>query len=138
MKFNKILNIMLLGAMCMILFANEAKAQIHKYRTTDFAYKELINNNWTDWSEWESSDILVVINLDREIINIYSDEMQEYDIYEWGEFEDDGKGGETLEFKCVNKDGLRCGIRVRKQHDGQLQLYVDFRDIMFVYNIEIR
>lgn len=58
-------------------------AQTYKYYTNSFAYKYYENNRWTDWSDWERSHVLVVISIDRNIINIYSETMQEYDIYEY-------------------------------------------------------
>ena len=113
-------------------------AQTFKYYTNSFAYKYYENNRWTDWSDWERSHVLVVISIDRNIINIYSETMQEYDIYEYTGEEKDGKGGSSFLFQCVNKDGLRCQIRLRIQSDGSKQLYVDFNDCMWVYGIEER
>lgn len=114
------------------------KAQTYKYYTTCFAYKYYENYRWTDWSDWKPSHMLVVISLDRNIINIYSDTMQEYDIYEYNGEENDRDGGTSLLFNCVNEDGLRCQVRLRIQSDGSKQLYVDFNDCMWVYGLEER
>lgn len=114
------------------------KAQTYKYYTTCFAYKYYENYGWTDWSEWERSHMLVVISTDRNIINIYSDKIQEYDIYEYTGEENDDDGGSSFLFQCVNKDGLRCQVRLRVQSDGSKQLYVDFNDAMWVYGLEER
>ena len=72
------------------------KAQTYKYYTTCFAYKYYENYRWTDWSEWERSHMLVVISTDRNIINIYSDKIQEYDIYEYTGEENDDEGGSSF------------------------------------------
>ena len=72
------------------------------------------------------------------IINIYSDKIQEYDIYEYTGEENDDDGGSSFLFQCVNKDGLRCQVRLRVQSDGSKQLYVDFNDAMWVYGLEER
>ena len=82
--------------------------------------------------------MLVVINLDRNIINIYSEERQDYDIYEYLGEESDSDGGNSLKLNCVNKDGLRCQVRLRIQSDGSKQLYVDFNDMMWVYGLRDR
>lgn len=82
--------------------------------------------------------MLVVLSLDRNIINIYSDEMQEYDIYDYAGEEHDDSGGSSIKFNCVNKDGLRCQIRLRVQSDGSKQLYVDFSDCILVYGLDER
>lgn len=114
------------------------KAQTYKYYTNSFAYKTYENNRWTDWSDWEDSHMLVVISIDREIINIYSEQIQEYDVYEFSGEEKYNDGSKSLKFKCVNKDGLRCLIRFRVTSDGSKQLYVDFNDIMWVYGLQER
>lgn len=115
-----------------------AFAQTYRYKATSFAYKyQKDNGYWTDWSDWERSSVLVVISLDREVISIYSDNPQEYDIYDSDdEWVRDKDGGQQWTLKCVNSDGLRCEIRLRQQRDGQLQMYVDFSDAMWVYSIE--
>ncbi len=123
----------------MVLFSIcSLKAQTYKYYTNCFAYKLYENNRWTDWSDWQDSHMLVVISLDRNIINIYSETMQEYDIYEYNGEEKDKDGGTSLLFNCVNRDGLRCQVRLRIQSDGNKQLYVDFNDLMWVYGLEER
>lgn len=127
-----ILLLILIFSICSI------KAQTYKYYTTSFAYKYYENNRWTDWSDWERSRMLVVISVDRNLINIYSDTMQEYDIYEYNGEEEDKDGGTSLLFKCVNADGLRCQVRLRVQSDGSKQLYVDFNDCILVYGLEER
>lgn len=127
----------LLSILALILFSTTAYAQTFKYKTTDFAYKTYDFNTgiWSDWSDWESSDMLVVISLDREVINIYSEEMQEYDIFDYEGTSTDASGGESMTFNCVDRDGLRCNIRLRIQSDGIKQLYVDYNDIMWVYSM---
>ena len=128
----------LLFILILIFSICAVKAQTYKYYTTCFAYKYYENYGWTDWSEWERSHMLVVISTDRNIINIYSDKIQEYDIYEYTGEESDDDGGSSFLFQCVNKDGLRCQVRLRVQSDGSKQLYVDFNDAMWVYGLEER
>lgn len=128
----------LLFILILIFSICAVKAQTYKYYTTCFAYKYYENYGWTDWSEWERSHMLVVISTDRNIINIYSDKIQEYDIYEYTGEENDDDGGSSFLFQCVNKDGLRCQVRLRVQSDGSKQLYVDFNDAMWVYELEER
>ena len=120
--------------------AATADAQVVKYRATDMAYKyETSNGNWSNWSDWQSSSVLVVINFTNETVQIYSQETQEFDIVgQVSDWKSDNKGGQMMEVSCVDKDGKRCNMRFRQQSDGQLQLYVDYRDFMYVYNIEKR
>ena len=122
----------------LLCFASvESFAQNYKYMSTDFAFKiKKDNGYWSDWSDWEQTRCLININFDREEINIYSNEPQEFTIYDWSDEERDSEGGKQLKFKCIDANGLRCVVRVRVQSDGQMQLYVDYNDIMYVYCIE--
>ena len=81
--------------------------------------------------------MLVVINADRDVITVYSQDPQEYDIIDY-EGEERDINGKSIRYLCVNEDGLRCNIRLRKQDDGSIQLYVDFSDAMWVYSLTER
>lgn len=114
-------------------FIADATAQTYKYYSTDFAYKTKKSNGyWTEWTDWEECRCLVSVSFDRDVINIYSEEPQEFDIYdEEGESEDENGSSYTL--RCIDKNGLRCCVRFRMQNDGILQLYVEYNDIIYVY-----
>ena len=127
----KKLLILLLFVCC----AFQAGAQVHKYYTTDFSYKYKDGYSWTEWSDWQESSMLVVINFNNDRISIYSNEIQEYDVVENLDSYDDDSGGSNIKFLCVNEEGLRCHIRLRVLSDGSKQLYVDFNDFMYVYNL---
>lgn len=127
----------LLALLMFVGVATVANAQVVKYRSTDFAIKtQRSNGSWTEWSDWQSCQVLVVVNFNNSTVQIYSQETQEFDIIEKvSDWHNDGDGGQQFEVACVDKDGLRCNMRFRKQNDGQLQLYIDYRDCMYVYNI---
>lgn len=112
-------------------------AEVLKFNATSLAYKSQNEYGyWSDWSDWESCNILVVLNLDAERIDIYSSSAQEYDIYDYQGETYDEDGGTTMTLNCIDADGLRCEVRFRQQSDGQWQLYVDYADVMWVYNIQ--
>ena len=126
-------------AMLVLLSAFEVKAQTYKYQTYKFSLATKDRYGvWSDWSDWEDSDVLVVFNGDKDRITIYSEKIQEYDIYENNGREKDEYGGTSASFRCVDDNGLRCGIRLRAKSDGILQLYVDYNDMMWVYEIRKR
>lgn len=112
-------------------------AQTYKFKTTSFAYKAMGKYGWTQWTNWERTEMLVVISLDRKVITVYSNTPQEYDIVEYlGEKTD--SNSESMKLLCVNEDGVRCHIRLRMLNDGKRQLYVDFSNAMWVYNLAER
>ncbi len=115
-------------------------ADVYKYKTSSIALRSVNSyGNWTDWSDWEDCSVLVVINTDKDLITIYSAERQEFDVYDGGNgFVRDAGGGQTWTLRCVDVDGVRCEVRIRIQSDGQYQLYIDYSNLSYVYNIEPR
>ena len=128
-------SVLLLMALCASMMVS---AEVFKFQATSLSSKHFneYGGYWSEWSDWENCNILVVINSSAEKINIYSSVTQEYDIYDSHDVSYDNDGGQTATFNCIDADGLRCDVRLRVQSDGQAQLYVDYSDFMFVYNIE--
>lgn len=115
-----------------------AYADIQKMTATSVASKSYTNGRWSEWSDWEDVNILVVINFDKERITIYSQRTQEFDIIQYYEEESDGEGGKVHEMVCVDEDGLRCHVRIRFPKTNIPQIYIDYKDFMYVYNLEQR
>ncbi len=112
-------------------------ADVLKLQATSLAFKSQNDYGyWSDWSDWESTNILVVVNTDIDRVNIYSSSPQEYDIYDYDAEEKDGEGGTISTCHCIDQNGTRCDMRIRFQANGQVQLYVDYADFMFVYNVQ--
>ena len=139
LKMNKAMKrVFVLFAFCVVALM-QLDAQVYKLKTTSMAFRSYDGYSWSDWSAWDydrGSNILVVINANSDIITIYSKETQEYDILNLIENEkQDPKGGVYSEWLCVDRNGLRCHFRLRKQRDDTLQLYIDYSDFSFVYNV---
>ena len=130
--------ILLTLALVLCTLGTFAQSSILWFRTTEFAWKQKEYGVWSDWSDWEDVSILVVINTATDRVNIYSSEPQEYDIYDYEDEETDYEGGTSITFHCVDANGVRCDMRIRVQADGQVQLYIDYSNIMFVYNVQSR
>lgn len=117
-----------------------AFCQVYKLRTTAISYKYKINeSSWSDWVEWEETSVLVIIDVNKERITVYYKEIQEYDIYQSEGKNIDDEGDERITYYCINKDGLKCRIRLAKlvSRGGGMQLYIDYSDVLFVYNIYV-
>ena len=115
-------------------------SQTYKDRAIEFAYKtENAYGNWTDWSEWNECNVVIVTNLDKMIFTIYSKETQEFDIVDLLPKKYDKEGYEIYEMVCIDKNGSKCHIRHRflnKNSSPRSQLYVDYSNIIYVYNLE--
>ena len=127
----------LLAFLIMLCSSLTANAEVLKLRSTEYSYKYQYDSGyWSDWSAWESTSVLIVINLSTERVVIYSKVQQEYDIYHYSDKDYHSDGSEVITLSCVDADGIQCGMRIRKQSDGQVQLYVDYADMSFVYNVQ--
>ena len=110
-------------------------AQTYTYKTTGFSMKQLTSYGWTDWSAWERSDMYMVINFDKDIVKIYSPEPQIYHILNYlGNYTDES-GGRQIKFNFIDQDNDRGTMRLRIERNGNSQVYIDFNNVMWVYNV---
>lgn len=112
-----------------------AENKIVYYQTTEFAMKQIENNKWSDWSKWEESGLVVTFNMTKDIITIYSPRIQTYTITEFCGHKIDKYGGSQVTFNFIDNDGYKGVIRLRIEKNGNSQLYIEFSNIMWVYNI---
>ena len=122
--------------LCLSFFS---MGQVTKFKSTSFATK-IFNestSHWGKWSEPEETEVLLTIDITNERIRIFSKEEQVYDIIKFYKKETDNDGDETMKFQCVNENGLKCHVRfvVLNSKNGQRQLYIDFSNMMWMYNI---
>lgn len=113
-------------------------AQVLKLKSTALALRvKNDDNRWSDWSDWESTSVLIVVEESR--ITVYSKEKQVYDIIENEGKRTDSDGDDILSYYCINEDGARCRLRLikRNSRNGENQLYVDFNDMKWVYNLKL-
>ena len=129
----KKLILMLLLVFCTNVAIEE---QTYYYRTTDFAYKQKNSyGNWTNWSNWEDSDLTMSIDMDNDVVKIYSSSMQIYRIIQYVRNYTDESGGNQIEFRFIDQDGDRGTMRLRIEKNGNSQVYIQFADVMWVYNV---
>lgn len=113
-----------------------SNAQVYYYRTTAFCMKIYSGGYWSDWSDWEPSDIKVKIDTDNDQIIVYSPAVQVYDIIKYVKTYEDNGGGQQMEFVVIDQDYDKGNVRLRMAPDGTPQLYIDFADIMWAYNLK--
>ena len=111
-----------------------SNAQTFWYQAHEFAYKIKNNDKWTGWSDWRPSSIKIMIDVDSDIIKIFSDINQTYNVVQHVEDYTDDSGGQQAKFRVVDQDGDRGTIRLRVEKNNNSQLYVEYADVMFVYS----
>lgn len=119
-----------------LLIGLEVSAQVYTYRTYQFAFKQTNSSGqWKQWSDWQDSDMRVVINMNTDHITIYSPETQYYRVTEYLRKFTDNSGGNQVEFAAVDEEGLKCHIRLRIEKNGNSQIYIEWNDLIIVYNV---
>ena len=111
-----------------------ANAQVQYYRSTAYAQANVYNGRYV-WSDWQSSNMTITINLNTDMITIYSPRTQIYRVVSTGDAYNDSNGGRQVSFKVIDQDGDRGTIRLRIESNGNSQIYVDFSNVAWVYNV---
>ncbi len=123
----------------MIGFAVSSNAQVQWYRTT--AYAQATINQYTGrytWSDWQKSNMNISINLSTDVITVYSPSIQRYSVYATynnGEVYTDKDGGQNIKFYVIDQDYDKGEVRLRVERNGNSQIYVDFANCAWVYNV---
>ena len=113
------------------------QAQMYQYRTFQYAYQETNSRGeWKEWSDWQDSDMLMIINFDTDVVTIYSPTTQRYRITKFIQNYTDNSGGKQVEFAFVDQDGDRGHMRLRIEKNGNSQVYIDFNNLRWVYNVK--
>lgn len=87
------------------------------------------------WSDWERCNVHIVFDLVNDVITIYSNSPQQYRILTNGENIYDKDGGEQVKYKVIDQDNDRGTLRLRVERNGNSQLYVDFNNVAWCYNV---
>lgn len=116
-------------------FAMSMNAEVQRYRTTGFAIASVNSYGTYTWGDWEDSSINIVINTDTDRIIVYSPSTQNYKVYSYDGATSDSSGGKQVVFRAYDQDGDRCTIRLRIERNGNSQIYIDFNNVAWVYNV---
>jgi hypothetical protein len=114
-------------------------AQTVWYKAFSYAYHQKTSyGTWENWTPWYSCDIDMKIDWDNDYIVIYSQTTQRYMVVSYDGQYQEPDGGTQAQFKVIDQDSDRGYIRLRIEASGNSQLYVDFNNISWVYNIRKR
>lgn len=104
------------------------------FSTTSLAVKVKQYGEWSDWSDWQKVTVRCKIDTSNDVIVIYSNETQIYKVIEVLDPPYDDNG-EQIAFKVIDQDLDYGRVRLRVEYNGNSQIYVDFNDISWVYNV---
>ena len=121
----------------LIIGVQKMNAQVYKFVATGFSVLEKEEKgNWGKWSDYETTNIVIALDLDKKRIVVYSKEIQFYNIEK---FEEKIENDDDLifPFSCIDIDGESFTISfiTRKKQEYRKQLYINQKDVILVYNI---
>lgn len=123
-------------AVFMLSFTVNAESLWFKGYRYAIKYKTESNrNNQTGWSEWIKCDVPIEFMMDDDMIVIYSNKTQMYAIYEDMGTYNDRDGGKQQGYYVLDQDLDKGTVRLRITRDGTSQIYIDFNDVGWVYDV---
>ena len=121
----------------LVISFQKLEAQVYKYLATGFSVLEKDEkDNWGKWSDYQTTNMMIALDLDKRRIVVYSKEIQFYNIEK---FQDKIENDDDLifPFSCIDIDGepFTISFITRKKQEYRKQLYINQKDVILVYNI---
>lgn len=116
--------------MLLLISSMAAFSQVYTYRS--YAYSE--KKPGYAWSNTVSSNLKITINLNTDVIRIYN-KLNSTFLVQTSQSYYDNDGEWTLKCNCRDEEGLRCTIRLIIRNSGTSQMYVDYNNVTWCYNI---
>lgn len=120
-----------------LVFSTAAMSQTIRMKTSSVSFIEKNNKNeWGKWSDFVKAELLVTIDAKKDRIVINSAQIQVFTIKSYGD-KMETETSKIVPFDCVDNNGSKCKILVitRKDEGNRMQLYVNYSEVKFVYNI---
>lgn len=106
------------------------------YNSQSYAYKYKTNyGSWSSWSDWQTCNLNIKFDLNSDWIIIYSNKTQYYKVIQFRGQRTELDGSQQAYFIANDANGGRVQIRLRMETNGNSQIYVEYSDAMWVYNV---
>lgn len=125
----------LLTLLVLVIAAITVSAQVINFETTSYTYKTYNGYSWSKWAPYQSSDMLVTMDIDRDLVIIYSPRTQIYKIVNYSGTYTDNDGDSTMEFRFIDQDNDRGVLRLVQRRSGKSEIYIDFANITWCYSV---
>lgn len=105
------------------------------FRAYQYTQRYVMDNGyWSSWSSWSDVNINITFDLTNDIIWIFSAKTQKYSVYN-SDIYYDSDGEKVLRFYFVDGDGDKGHMRLMIRPSGTSQIYIDFSNISWCYNV---
>lgn len=112
-------------------------AQVIKFRTVAYSENRYDFNlqRWNGWSDWEKSNMLLTVDLQNDVIKVYSPTPQIYKVYETGESYYDSDGDLNILFNFIDQDYDKGVVRLLQRRSGSSEIYIEFLNVRWCYRV---
>ncbi|MBQ0056222.1 MAG: hypothetical protein KBT20_01085 [Bacteroidales bacterium] len=94
------------------------------------------NGEWTKWSQPKKCSYRVFISYFSDlVISVDSPDREIYYIYDWDREYVDSDGDRVINMYAEDREGYECEVRLIQFKEGELKMYIEFADIMWVYTL---
>ena len=125
----------LLLAMLLCVISVTSFAQVINFETTSYTYKTYNGYSWSKWAPYQSSDMLLTMDMDKDLVIIYSPKTQIYKIIDYIGTYVDNDGDATIEFKFIDGDGDYGTMRLMQRTSGKSEVYIQFANVIWCYSV---
>lgn len=99
------------------------------------SYKVLKDSVWQDWTDWRECYIEIVWNTDSNSITLYNKNTEKVFKIDPSFQKIENDNSITTLYTVLESENNCLSIRFRNQHDGVKQLYIDYEDLVYCYNL---
>jgi hypothetical protein len=112
-------------------------AQPIRFKTSSVSYTDKKNDGtWNDWSDFVDANVLITLDAKKDLITVNSAEVQSFKIKAYGEIIDTEETN-IVPFECIDNKFSKCKIFIitKKKENNRMQIYINYNEVKFVYNI---
>ena len=127
----------ILFILCFIVASLGASAQgTQRLRAVSYSYQlQDDNGNWLDWTDWETSNVPITVDPVAQQVTIFTPDLQKYNLYEFLGDNYDVDGLETVSWRFKDQDADEGILRFVERPSGNLEIYIDFANMRWVYRV---
>lgn len=91
---------------------------------------------WNEWSDFVKTNVLITVDAKKNLIVVNSSEVQSFKIKAYGEIQDNEETN-IVPFECMDNKFSKCTLFIitKKKENNRMQLYINYNEVKFVYNI---
>jgi hypothetical protein len=100
-----------------------------------FSFRELKDSTWTQFSDWQDTNVNVIINNDPNRIEIFDDPKLTYTILSENSETKTEKDERVLSYNCEDGDCNKCHIIMIEKTNKNIYLVIYYTNMNFIYNV---